>query len=305
MRPALFLVTFCALSLILVRTHAQESRLSANVADQDLNLQRSHVAWPEPGKLAEELISKDDSVRLRAILLIGLADEDAHVSYQSSGTERQTIRPDLVRLNYAALGEGPDLQAVLAFQAEDQVFVAVATPTKAGWVRIAYASMWSKYDLATGDALFENVRLSSDPDSNMTIFPAKFELVLRSSGGGSGIYVQQEAHYRVFEGELRNVFSFESAQRSCPPSGRVSICTLKKSWLVDQVNNEGKRGVMLVDERGSFPTAKQPDIFYSIRDLNERYLRISSCAFYTWDNHTFDYKLNSGHPKTCRARRTK
>ena len=299
MRPLLFFITYGVLSLFPRCSHAA-SRLSASTADSDLNLQRTHVAWPAPSEMAEELVSKDDSVRLRAMLLFGLSDQQARGFTSSSPTLRHTIRPDLVRLNYAALGTGPDTQAVLAFQADQMVFVAVATATKAGWSRIAFSNMWSKYDLDNGDALFQAVRLSAAP-GNPTISSAAFELILRSSGGGTGVYEQQEAHFRVYEGELRNVFSFISDQRRCDPSPEVQACKLNRSWLV-LGTTDSKRGVVLVEEGGTLKTVHQPDVLFALRDLQNRYLRPSSCAFYEWDDHNFDYKLRPGSPAICRAR---
>ncbi len=173
---------------------------------------RDHAPWPSPDVLVRHLQSSNDQVRLEALFQIGLTEVQAHHQRWSQGASAKVIGEDVVtpheiRLTYAALGSDATKEAILAIKAEDHTFVAVGIPVGDQWQRVAYSNCWCKYDMSTGeDALSEFIRLVPAPD----LKPASSEhseLVVRASGGGTGIYSQNEVHLRLRDGELRMVLS--------------------------------------------------------------------------------------------------
>jgi hypothetical protein len=264
----------------------------------------THVSWPPPDSLVQGLGSKDESVRLKALLLLGFTDGEAHSELWSQSSpsakppSRVVVTPDHIELNYAALGDDSTLQAIVAAEVDrDQMtFAAVATPTAHGWERIATFDCWCKYEMYQDlDALAESVRLQGAPEHQPQV-PERFELVLRASGGGTGIYTQNEGHFRVYHGELQAAISFVSRRRSCP--GDAHYCDLEKRWFLP-TPVDGQMGGVLVETRGRFATDHTPEIMWFVRNLEDRYLGAPTCTSYRWNAQVFRYELIAARSNPC------
>lgn len=258
-----------------------------------LEVRRDHAEWPTPDLLVKDLRSKDDKVRLRALHVLGFTDQEAHdtIWAQTSPTTaigEAVVTPDQIELEYAALGEDATQQAILAVQAfqKQLTFVAVAVPERHGWERIAVFDCWCKYEMFGGqDALAESVQVRPAPEPAPRI-PQHFELILRASGGGTGIYTQNEGHFRIRHNELRRVMSFVSRNLSCP---LPDPCKIEKRWFFTTAFGHVMGGV-LVEGRGRYALASQPPAFQSLRDLENRSLRDVTCSTYRWDEKSFRYE---------------
>ena len=215
---------------------ATQPRRSLQVAVYgDLMVNDQQVSWPTPASLAQDLRSKDDRVRLRALHLLGMEDEQLYVQQWSATTpsrplEKRLLLPDVVSLTYAALGEDATQQAVLAIQSNQQsmVFAAVAEPGPHGWLRIAAIDCGCRYD----PTLAEFLTLSAWPEN--PVQPSHLELVLRTSGGGSGLYVQHETRFRVHQGQLTPLISFERRHRDCNVSA-ARYCVVTQRTFEDRL----------------------------------------------------------------------
>lgn len=270
-----------------------------------LNVRKDLADWPSPESVANDLRSDDDQQRLKALYLFGLTDLQTHRAVWSSGkvTGQSVVTPDPIQVTYAALGEGATRQAIIALQVPEMqlAFAAVATPTAKGWTRIAVFDCWCKYDLSMGtDALSQFIQLQPvlQPGSGS---PMHFELVLRASGGGTGIYHQNEAHYRMHEGELRRVLSFESRVFACQTGGPDRSCAIERRWFYPQWYGNNESGGFLV--YGQEKVTAGP-INWFVRDLEIRNLRTLRCTPYKWDEQTFRYeerKLMPGEKDPCQG----
>ena len=198
------------------------------------------------------------------------------------------VTPDKIELEYAALGEDGIQQAVLAVEtAQNQLtFAAVAVPTPQGWKRIAAFDCWCKYEMYSGrDALAEFVQLRPLPEPG-PVSPEHFELILRSSGGGTGIYTQYEVHFRLYHDKLRRVISFVSRHLSCSPG---EPCDLVRRWFSTTTFGDVVGGV-LVKSRGSYTGKSQLPVSHLVRDLENRLLQRVSCSTYQWNKQDFRYE---------------
>jgi len=270
-----------------------------------LNVRREHVAWPAPESLVAQLRSADGQARLKALHLIGLTQKQARhaVWAQVSPTRivgQKVATPDQVQLTYAALGSDAAQQAIIAVQdSEGQMaYAAVGVAAPNGWERAAAFDCWCKYEMDSGgDALGEFVQLRPAPERSPAT-PQRHELVLRASGGGTGIYTQYEAHFRLFHGELRRVLSFVSKSRSCPLANE---CTFEKRWFRPMVVH-GQAGGVLFESQGRYRAGNGEDIGALTSGLEDRHLGPATCREYAWDEEKLRY-APSGGPEPCNSLR--
>lgn len=119
----------CPLTLFMassVSSAAQDSKPNSKEDLELLALSHTHVQWPIPESLVNDLQANDDQTRLRALAQIG-------------ASERQTTadRPSEVELRYASLGTGEEEQAIVAINIGPMLFGAVAAQQNGAWLRIA------------------------------------------------------------------------------------------------------------------------------------------------------------------------
>jgi hypothetical protein len=251
-----------------------------------LGLFHSLASWTSPESVARDLRSPDDTVRLKALYLLGLPDKNTrqpiYATTQDGSTKligQKVVSPDQIDLRYAALGSDSTQQAILAVQVSQMMYAAVAIPRAQGWERVALFDCWCKYDMA--NALGEFLEIRSAPGGTQ----GRSELVLRSSGGGTGIYTQDEAHYRLYDGTLRRVMSFVSRKKSCPPTDPPpKRCSVEYRWFYGVGS-----GAVLLEATGGFPVDNVPPAAFSLPDFQSRYATSLTCKQYVWNEKEFRY----------------
>jgi hypothetical protein len=205
------------------------------------------ATWQSPESLVRDLRSDDDGTRSKALLAFGYPKDQIH---------DEVPKPDEIEVRYAAIGGDATLDSIVAIDVMgDLAYVAVAIPEGGVWRRIGVFHCWCKYE---SDPIhpFVDVHLAasrSRPGS---------ELVLRPSGGGTGVYARDEVHFRVHNGALRNVMAIESFLRSCPDT-----CTV--------INRTFRDGV-LIESKERFDATAPP--------------QNAMCLQYEWDEPAFRYK---------------
>lgn len=284
---------------------AQQASTVFGVNVDHANANWDHAKWPAPEAVANDLRSANEETRVKALELIGFTDEQVHRPVWSQGTPTQSIgtkavTPDEIRLTYAAIGDSETKQAILAVYVEEMqtAQLAVAVPVAGGWERIASLGCWCKYEMNNGDdALSAFMQLQSAPGTTPSA-PRTFELVVRASGGGSGLYDQTEARFRIFREELRQVISFTSRYRNCDGTASPPICTGERRWFYPTQLADGPGGV-LVRNFGEFPADGQTSIFWSVRDLEIRKLQRVQCTRFRWDSQRFSYQQVTSATNSC------
>jgi len=267
-----------------------------------LSIRRDLRVWDKPETVTIGLRSPNEAVRLQALSLLGVTDEESHEplwSDKTPGTRigQRVVTPDQVKLIYASLGDDATQYAILAvlLRSKQLTLAAVAAPDyRGGWKRLATLECWCKYELYSGrDALSTFVSLI--PVSGSSTPPEHYELVLHASGGGTGIYVRNEAHFRVRDGELRRVIAFVSRQRSCPPSVPQN-CTLEARDFV--LPRDGTSDATAIERRGEYVRNKN-DSELSTDDFGFSHLAADEqCREYHWNDAKFTYQP-TGSMRPC------
>jgi hypothetical protein len=300
---AFLLLTISLSPLAFSSLFAQDHNAAKHPDFGYVEVRREPAAWPTPEILVSRLRSSDEHVRLSALRLIGLTDKQAYHPIWSAGSPsgvvgQEVVIPDDIRLMYAALGVDPTLQAVIAvLDTEGQMtYAAVGVPTPKGWERIAVFDCWCKYEMYSGqDTIGEFVQLNPAPQSSRTN-PQRFELVLRASGGGTGVYSQNEVHFRIRDGQLVDVLSFVSRYRNgC--EAKPSCEHLEARWFYPSAVRDRPGGV-LVTAQGDFNSASAQQVDWRIRALQNRHLRSAKCESYEWKEPAFRY-VSIGEETAC------
>jgi hypothetical protein len=279
--------------------------------DSYLNANREHVAWPTPQSVLDDLRSADDITRLAALMLMGLSDQQAHRTVWASTNDgsakvigQVVISPERVQLMYAAIGEDASQQAILAFELPSlqATHAAVAVQKGKRWERIAALSCWCKYDMNSDQdmlAEFLSLRPAAEAWSEQM---QHYDLVVHTNGGGTGIYAQDEAHFRVFHNELRNSLQFVSRLRSNNPTGLTPTSVLlERRWFTTTAIANGVWGGILVEAKGTVVADKLPRIAWDVRALQDMHLQKVACQAYRWDEKTFHYQRSNDVIPSCQV----
>jgi hypothetical protein len=248
--------------------------------------------------MVRDLRSQNDDVRFKALLLLGVPEKLARIPVWSHATPSvvtgsEVVKPEQIELRYAALGSDETQQAIVVAQVVGvSAYAAVAASKANGWERIATFDCWCKYDAQ--DVLDTFVSLIRAPDPIALPSVGRFELVLRASGGGTGIYTQDEVHFRLYRGEMKAVMSFVSRVQATlvgnPPPWKL---TVERRWFCPSlpVNlPDGRTDVIAVLAESRGETAVPPAVDFLIRELQDRYLKGITCRTYRWNAKGFRYE---------------
>jgi hypothetical protein len=257
-----FVILLLALSSVVVAAPEQSSWERIG----ELRLSRAHAAWTSPESLVRDLRSQDTAVRLRALQLLGI---DATRDFIADAV------PDEIELRYASLEGGRSRQAIVLVEASSYAYAAVAMPSANAWERIAVFECWCKYEGPTLLDDFVRVEYTEHyiPD-----------LVLRASGGGTGLYDQTEARFALKGGELRKVLSFVSRRRDCQVG--TSSCLYEHRWFTND---------QLAEAKARFDSELNLD--WNFADAHG--FKSITCTTYSWDAASFTY-IRSGATHTCK-----
>ncbi len=297
MKPSISPLTLLAASLVLVALSPPFSARAAGEEFGQLNVRREHVAWPSPETIVRDLHSPNAEVRFKALLSVGVPETLARRPIYNSATPAtvvgsEVVTPEQIGLRYAALGSDETQQAIVVAQVVGTyAYAAVATPKQNAWERIAVFSCWCKYDPETVVDTFVSLNRAPDPMRSGEV--QRYELVLRASGGGTGIYNQHEVHFRFFRSEMKAVMSFVSRVQSSttgnPPPWHL---TIERRWFYPSLPvylPDGGSGyvAVLVESRGN--TALPPTVYFTIRELQDLYLKGITCRTFQWNQKLFQY----------------
>ena len=230
----------------------------------ELRLDRTRAAWTSPESLVRDLRSQDTAVRLKALRLVGI---DASRDFIADSI------PDDIELRYASLDGGDSKQAIVLVEASSYAYASVAVPSANTWERIAVFECWCKYE---GSTLLDDFARVEYTDHFIP------DLVLRASGGGTGLYEQTEARFALKGGELHKVLSFISRRRDCPVG--TSTCLYEHRWFTSS---------QLAEAKAKFDSELNLD--WNFADSHA--FKSITCTAYSWDPASFTYiRSDAGHP---------
>jgi hypothetical protein len=264
-----------------------------------LSMVSGNAAWPNPESVVRDLHSSNEEVRSKALSAVGVsAALRRKLWHRDDGTSVYAVNAaEQVELRYAALGSDDSQQAIVAVQIGDSAFVTVATPVGNGWKRVGQFNCWCKYD--TNRLLDEFMEVRRAPEPNVY----RFELVLRASGGGSGMSSQDEAHFRYHDGEMKPVITFMSRRASFHLGMPKPYLEMQRRWFHTDLGTNLGTSVLVEGHAdlspGTYLEIEASTYEASVRDLESRRLGPLRCRTYKWNEETFRYEP-AGNAGPCK-----
>lgn len=229
----------------------------------DLRFDPAHAAWTSPESVVRDLRSQDKAVRLKALQLVGIAEN--RDLFADAGLAEMELR-------YASLAGGHPKQAIVLVESASYAYAAVAVPSANAWERIGVFECWCKYE----NTLLDDFVRIDYTDHGIS------DLVVRASGGGTGLYEQTEARFALQGDELRKVLSFASRRRDCPVG--TDGCFYAHRWFTSG---------QLVEATAKFN--RELNLDWDFADAHG--FKSITCTAYKWDAASFTYiPVGGAHP---------
>jgi hypothetical protein len=188
-----------------------------------LQFAEANASEPAPEFLARQLQADDERIRSAALSAIGAPA--VYIAHQNAPT------PHSVQVDYVALGNAGELDAILTAELDLHLVSAILVPSGAGWRRIATVTYPSTFaDPATNLGTFlHTVRSLMGPDHYTAIFHG-------ASLTPDGDLTEHEAHLSLFNGHAAITLSFVSHERVCEAAHLQlktphTDCDITERWL--------------------------------------------------------------------------
>ena len=234
---------------------------------------------PAPQSLTRQLEAEDDRTRAASLSAIGAPGQ-----YLSRG---HIPFPHSIQLDFVALGNSDELDAILTVELEQHLVSAILMPDGSNWKRVATIVFPTPfYDPSTSPAMFLRTARSF-------ISPTRYRAIYHSyTPGPNTDYIENEAHIRILNNQPVVMISFVSSARTCDvtPSGKNAHpgCEIVRRWLQSDPADPTRRFILVtgtgrlsdkdlaqpVNKARTFETAHirtytcQP---YYFSDVSERY----------------------------------
>jgi hypothetical protein len=217
---------------------------------------------PAPEELAVELQSSDDRLRTSALASIGAPSQylnEGHVPF-----------PHSVHLDFVALSNTAELDAILTVELDQHLISAILMPEAGEWQRIANMLYRTpSTDLSTTPSTFLRAdRSLVDHQHYSAIFHA-------TTTGVSGDMTENEVYLRILNRKPVITINFASAERACDPT-RQRPCELTERWLQPDPTDAVNR-FYLVTATGHVKPTDPSDPIARAETFEAAHLRTFTC----------------------------
>jgi len=246
---------------------------------------------PAPQSLTRQLRADDDRTRAAALSAVGAPGE-----YLARG---HVGMPRSIQLEFAALSNNDDLDAILTVELDQHIVTAILVPDDSNWKRVATVSFATPFDdpHVTPSIFVHTARSFLQRGRYRVIFHA-------DSTDPHGNYIENEAHLRVLGDKAMITMSFASASRDCnpgtapAPAGKhpdASGCTVMRRWFTPDPADPYHH-FNLVTGTGHLSAKEAADALGVSRTYETAHLHSFSCQPYTFSDGTmrFEPTANAG-----------
>jgi hypothetical protein len=224
-----------------------------------------------PQSLAIQLQSSDDRMRTSGLADIGVPSQyliRGHVPFAHS-----------VRLDFVALGNTPELDAILTVELDKDVVSAVLMPQDDVWHRIATLSYTTPLgDPTTTTSTFVRTNRSLSENQH---YSAIFQAI---ANGTNGDFTETEAHLRILNGHAVITVSFPATERSCDPTHQRP-CDFTERWFQPDTTDPA-HNFLLVTATGHVRPNESGDPIARSEAFATAHLRTFTCQPFAFSEAT-------------------
>jgi hypothetical protein len=231
-----------------------------------------------PESLAVQLQTSDDRTRTAALAAIG-----APAQYLDHG---RIPFPHSVHLDFLALSDSNELDAILTVELDQHILSAVLIPTDDQWRHIAtllYPTAFS--NSATTPSTF----LRAD---RSLLAPQRYTAIFHTSTSGlNGDFSETEVHLRILNGHATITTSFASNERTCDPTHQHP-CDITERWLQPDASDPAHR-FLLVTATGHDKPNDAGDPIAHAETFQDSHLRTFTCQPFAFSDTTLHFEPTS------------
>jgi len=236
---------------------------------------------PAPQSITRQLQADDERTRASSLSALGAPGQyltHGHIPY-----------PHSVQLDFVALGNGDELDAILTVELDQHLVSAILVPQDGDWHRVATVTFATPFsDPATMPSTFVRAERS-------VVERLRYQAVFRGqTNGQNGDFTENEALVRVQNRKATVAISFVSGARACDVNkGRVS-CDVTRRWL--QADPPDDHHVVLVTGTGRLNAREAADPLARSAQFQLAHLRSFSCQPFVFSDGSqrFEPMANPG-----------
>lgn len=236
-----------------------------------------------PQSLSIEVQSSSDRVRTAALAAVGAPGQ-----YLSSG---HSPFAHSVHLDFIALGNSNELDAVLTVELDHHIVSAILAPEDQQWHHIATAIYPTTYSdpTTTPSTFLRTDRSLLEPLRYTAVFHA-------TTNGTNGDFTDNEAYLRVLNGHAVITMSFASIERACDPTHQHP-CEITQRWLQHDITDPEHR-FLLVTATGHVRPNDANDPIAHAETFETAHLRTFSCQPFAFSDQSLHFEPTSD-PTPC------
>jgi hypothetical protein len=240
-----------------------------------LQLVSANASISAPQALISELQSSDDRLRTCALAAIGAPNQylnHNHVPF-----------PHSIRLDYIALGNTTQLDAILTVELDQHLISAILMPEDNEWHRIAtvlYPIAFSDIPTTPSAFLHEDRSLTENK---------RYAAIFRAtSNTATGDFTESEAHVRILNGHAVVTLSFASTERTCDPTHQHP-CDFTERWLQPDTTDPEHR-FLLVTATGHVKPPEASDPIAHSETFETAHLRTFTCQPFEFSDTSLHFE---------------
>jgi hypothetical protein len=230
---------------------------------------------PAPQALTRQLEVDDDRTRAASLSAIGAPGQylvHGHIPY-----------PRSIQLNFVALGNNDELDAILTVELDQHIVSAILFPQDGNWRRVAtvlYATPFN--DPSTTPATFLHFdRSLLQQERYRAVFHALTPLP-------KGDFAENEADLRILNSRAAITMSFVNRARSCGVAGHPG-CEITRRWMQSDPADPTHR-VVLVTATGHLPPHDTGGPLAASTQFQDAHLHSFSCQPFVFSDASSRYE---------------
>jgi hypothetical protein len=222
-----------------------------------------------------QLQTSDERTRTAALAAIG-----APTQYLDHG---HIPFPHSVRLDFLALGDSNELDAILTVELDQHLLSAILMPEDEQWHRIAtviYPTNFSNPS-TTPSTFLRADRALREPQRYTAIFRT-------ATNVANGDFTETEVHLRILNGHATITTTFASNERSCDPTHQHP-CDITQRWLQPDATDPEHR-FLLVTATGHDKPNDVGDPIAHAETFEDSHLHTFTCQPFAFSDATLHFE---------------